>query len=428
MLTPAPALATQPACPHAPLFLRRAGLACSLAAAVAFTGGCSGGKSSRPQVIASAAEQTISAHPQTQATDSSAGGAEVGGGGGVESELDFYDRLQATPLVSHDDAIASVLILATGSPGVAYEQRVEMARRLGLLPGGFDRPGREASTAGEVAQMVVVVIDQRSGRRSGDESVTFLAERGIVSRSVRPYQGLTGAQLMSMIGAAEDAMKTTGVARVAPPNVPAPQVARTPAPAAPAAATSAPAPVPAAPIAQASAPEPEAISVPAPAPMAVQADPVPPPPAPTPPPQPVAAAPIAPAPAPEPTIDLLDSPVRRGTVVAPSGEPAARSASDRSALVSPPSPAPVPPPAASTPAPTPASSPVVQTNPAPAPATPALSPPSAAPAPAQTKPVETKPVPWVSGTPIKQKKPATTPAPAKEEPPKPADPAPASSK
>jgi hypothetical protein len=119
-------------------------------------------------------------------------------------ELDFYDRLDRLPVVSYDDAIHSVLLL-NGQSASSYPQRVAMAKQQGLLEENFDHPPREAVTIGEVAVMVERVMTDRVDQ-SFEGATSRLASRGILPESARASQGLTGSQMLAVLGAAEDLM------------------------------------------------------------------------------------------------------------------------------------------------------------------------------------------------------------------------------
>ena len=134
------------------------------------------------------------------------------------SGLAFFDELEGKPLASQDDAIHSMLLLGTGTSAPSYEQRVMMAKELGYVERGFDRPGRQAVTMGDVAEMASKILE---GNRpaSAEEAMAKLVHREIAPASARPNQGLTGAQLVSMAGGVRDAMTLEGVGRLPAPRV-----------------------------------------------------------------------------------------------------------------------------------------------------------------------------------------------------------------
>ena len=132
--------------------------------------------------------------------------------------LAFFDELEGKPLASQDDAIHSMLLLGTGTSAPSYEQRVAMAKELGYVERGFDRPGRQAVTMGDVAEMASKILEGKRPATS-DEAMAKMVHREIAPASARPNQGLTGAQLVSMAGGVRDAMSLEGVGRVPAPRV-----------------------------------------------------------------------------------------------------------------------------------------------------------------------------------------------------------------
>ncbi|MBX3385540.1 MAG: hypothetical protein KF768_03125 [Phycisphaeraceae bacterium] len=157
----------------------------------------------RPHVARSSAEAHASALP-----DLSGGNVQVVLAALGESQLDFFDDLEKQPLVCHDDALHACLLLGAGINATTFEQRVAMASQLGWIAPNFDRPALEAVTVGEVAKMAVAIMD---GRREGpsptpEQALTRAARVSPIPSTLRPYQGITGAQLLSMLGGVHDAM------------------------------------------------------------------------------------------------------------------------------------------------------------------------------------------------------------------------------
>lgn len=141
----------------------------------------------------------------------------------------FFDALESRPLASYDDAIHAALLLGTGSSGDSAAQRVAMAAQLGYVPTTFDRPAREAVTIGEVARMFAAILENHAVA-SPERAITILQSRGVAVGSGQINQGLTGAQLMSVIGPMQDAMASAGVKKVPAPVVVLPLPAPTKAP------------------------------------------------------------------------------------------------------------------------------------------------------------------------------------------------------
>lgn len=166
-------------------------------------GGCSsgGGKAEyvhRPMVTQSAPEAVMASSDPSSAA--------------------FFDELERVPLASQDDAVHAALLLATGTSQPTWPMRERAARELGLLPTDFTRDGREAVTVGEVSQMFNKIL---TGKRaaSDDAAVGSMVERGILPETRLAAQGLTGAQLLSMLGVTQDVMLVAGVRKVTMPKI-----------------------------------------------------------------------------------------------------------------------------------------------------------------------------------------------------------------
>lgn len=175
--------------------------ATALVLCAALVGGCSAGNPQmvqRPMVSQSAPDAAVAA-------------------GGLPASAEFFDALERAPLVSQDDAVNAALLLATGTSQPSWPLRERAAKELGILPADFARQGREAVTLGEVSQMLTRVLD---GKRAANETaaVANMVERGILPEPRPVQQGLTGAQLVSMLGVAQDVMLVGGVRRVTMPK------------------------------------------------------------------------------------------------------------------------------------------------------------------------------------------------------------------
>lgn len=139
------------------------------------------------------------------------------------TELAFFDELETRPLAAQDDAIHATLLLATGSSGANPRQRLQLAQALNYLPTYSVRPSREAVTVGEVSQLFAAVLVGRR-QKSAEDAVGLMVAKGVLKSPIPSFQGMTGAQLVTMIGAARDAMQAAGVARVPLPSVSATDV------------------------------------------------------------------------------------------------------------------------------------------------------------------------------------------------------------
>jgi len=126
--------------------------------------------------------------------------------GGAAADLEFFDRLSVQKLVCHDDAVHAGLLLVGGPSAPEYAGRVARAERLAIIDPGFDRPSHEAVTIGDVSKMLVRIVD---GPRVGDglsqeRAVSRLVTRGWLPAQAKAYQGLTGAQFVTLIGTARE--------------------------------------------------------------------------------------------------------------------------------------------------------------------------------------------------------------------------------
>lgn len=133
--------------------------------------------------------------------------------------LAFFDELETRSLISHDDALEGVLLVATGRSSASYGERVEAAKSLGLVAPSFSRPAREATTIGEVSLMSVRVLDRTPDAPTSPEAaVRQMVALGILPPPARTHQGLTGAQLVSILGQVEDRMREAGLGRMSSPT------------------------------------------------------------------------------------------------------------------------------------------------------------------------------------------------------------------
>lgn len=175
------------------------GAAVVLGGVLLVAGGCAsegGSMSLRPLVESSAAEL-----PSAQPTGA--------------ASLDFFDTLESRRLVCHDDVLHAALLVGNGHSEPTPAARMALARRLGYVPQEFSRPAREAATAGELARLAVHLSDgdDVSGLTQ-DAALSRLTARGAIPVSVKAYQGVTGAQLLSVMSVVRLANQDRPMARV----------------------------------------------------------------------------------------------------------------------------------------------------------------------------------------------------------------------
>lgn len=169
----------------------------------------------RPQVARSSADAHASSLPDISDNNVQVVLAQLG-----RSQLDFFDDLEQQPLVCHDDALHACLLLGAGINATSFEQRAAMAAQLGWIVPDFDRPAREAATVGEFCRIAAVMLDGRDAHsaESQEQALQRIGQVSPLPQSLRPYQGITGAQLLSILGSVHDVMTRAE----APANEPIP--------------------------------------------------------------------------------------------------------------------------------------------------------------------------------------------------------------
>lgn len=189
----------------------------------------------RPILPISSAERFASVLPDPSNPDVQSVLAGVGA-----SQLEFFDDLERQTLVCHDDALHACLLLGAGINATSFQQRTEMAARLGWIAPSFDRPGREAATLGEVCRMLARMMGKPESITQ-DESLAFVSglrvlppevstssaagsasSGGVLPSQLKPYQGLTGSQLMTILGSVHDAIaprESAGASALPPTSI-----------------------------------------------------------------------------------------------------------------------------------------------------------------------------------------------------------------
>lgn len=192
----------------------RFGGALLLTATLALAAGCSerykdtrytrfaSGVKERPIVAESAAEMFVTVDDVARP------------GGAASSELNFFDELETREEVVNDDAVHAIILLGTGVTMPSYDERVTIGRRLGWLrvlrPG---RPPREAATTGEISRMIVRMMGDKRPLTPA-KATQRLQSLGLLPAEIKHYQGMTGAQFVSLLGQVEEALGPAAVAAI----------------------------------------------------------------------------------------------------------------------------------------------------------------------------------------------------------------------
>ncbi len=79
-------------------------------------------------------------------------------------ELDFLDALSRQVVVTNGDALHGLISFADGTDlSSTYSGRVEIAKRRGWLPSGWDRPAAESAQIGWMAVAACRILDVKGG-------------------------------------------------------------------------------------------------------------------------------------------------------------------------------------------------------------------------------------------------------------------------
>ena len=75
-----------------------------------------------------------------------------------DTEIDFFEDLEKSLVVSNDDALHAFFLMADKDDGwVTYDERVIEAKRRGWLPESFDEPSTESAQVGWIATVACQV-------------------------------------------------------------------------------------------------------------------------------------------------------------------------------------------------------------------------------------------------------------------------------
>ncbi len=131
--------------------------------------------------------------------------------GGVESELDFWDELATRRVVTNDDALHGLLLLAGEDGGADYASRLEAARGRGWISESASPPKNESAAVGMIAVAVCDILDIEGGvtmRLFGH--LPRYCTRELVFLEIIPgrteNQSLSGLEFIDLAGRVEDAM------------------------------------------------------------------------------------------------------------------------------------------------------------------------------------------------------------------------------
>jgi hypothetical protein len=145
-------------------------------------------------------------------------------GNDPEAQIDFWHALPERHAASNDEAFHAMLLFADGQDAAGdYPGRVALLKKRRMLPADFDERADEAVRRGTLAVVLVRVLEIKGGATMhvvGAQpryAVRELMFDGLYPPS-SPQQTFSGAELLGIIGRAEDYQRT--MAGQAPETLP----------------------------------------------------------------------------------------------------------------------------------------------------------------------------------------------------------------
>lgn len=131
---------------------------------------------------------------------------------GDDAELQFWQQLETQPVVTNNDALHGLTLLADGQdPTQDYEQRVAAARTRGWLGASDAPPANESARMGTIAVAICEILDIKGGvtmhvfgpiPRYCTRELVFL--RYIPPRT--EFQAVSGLEFIDLISRVEEQM------------------------------------------------------------------------------------------------------------------------------------------------------------------------------------------------------------------------------
>lgn len=131
-------------------------------------------------------------------------------GSDPKAQMDFWHSLPDRKAVSNDEAFHALLLFADGQdPATSYADRLRILRQRKMLPDGFDSPADAPLRRGTLAVGLLRALSIKGGltlhlfSSSPRYAVRELEFAGLYPPS-SPHQTFSGAELIGIIGRAED--------------------------------------------------------------------------------------------------------------------------------------------------------------------------------------------------------------------------------
>ncbi len=145
----------------------------------------------------------------------------IGGGMGAVSQLDFFEALESRSDVTWDELLAGVLLAAGRRADGDYDDRLNVARRAGIL--GVDVPPDGEALASPADLAKVLLRSQGIQLReslSGEEAISLAARRSLMPADIGPRDPLSGAITVRALSAAGQPTATLRQGSAKPTSAP----------------------------------------------------------------------------------------------------------------------------------------------------------------------------------------------------------------
>jgi hypothetical protein len=130
----------------------------------------------------------------------------------ADAELQFWEQLETQPVVTNNDALHGLILLADGQdPAQDYDQRVAAARQRGWLGSSEPPPAHESATMGMISVAVCEILDIKGGitMRVFGLVPRYCTRELVFLRYVPPRtdnQSISGLEFMDLMSRVEQQM------------------------------------------------------------------------------------------------------------------------------------------------------------------------------------------------------------------------------
>jgi hypothetical protein len=127
------------------------------------------------------------------------------GAGGAVDQLDFFDALEKRSSVTWDELLTGVLMASGKRTDGGYADRMQTARRAGLLETGPAPEATAAVSAGDLARVLLRAQGTRlRADLTGEEAVSLAARRKLLPAKLDPGSPAAGQTTVAALSALRD--------------------------------------------------------------------------------------------------------------------------------------------------------------------------------------------------------------------------------